>query len=476
MKVILINPSSRGVYSKISASLGKTPPVNLAAIAAYLREREIEVTILDAAVLGLDFSQIEDFLSQGFDVVGVSSFTPTLNDSIEILRIAKKQNQNCVTVIGGAHVSALPKETLAQHAVIDYGIIGEGEITFYQLLRCLQNKDDPSTIPGLALSDAGNIKITSKRDLIEDLDSLPFPAYDLLPMDKYSLKLHHIWSSEKIAIKPYTDLFTSRGCPYECTFCASKVIWGRKVRYKSSHYVLGEIDFLVQKYGIRAIEICDDTFLINKPRLDEILQGLLERNYDINFTCMSRVDDVDLETLKKLKKSGFRLIRFGVESCSQKILDAMKKGTKVEEIRRVFKLAKEAKIAATACIIIGYPGETRQTFECTLQTLKEIEPTAVDFFIAIPIVGTELYRIAKENNYLSNEDWSNWTLIPERPPINTPYLNSQELKGMLKEAYKSFYFRPAFMLRCIRQLRSWQQVKIYLKAFKAFLSVLISRR
>lgn len=477
MKIILVGSPHHYVYSGISKSFGKTPPINIASLAAFLLDNGFEVNIFDPSVDEITVEELPKYLPKEFDVIGVSSLTPTIRQSAEILQIAKAINPQAITIMGGSHLSALPDRTMSEFPIIDYGIIGEGEATFLELLRTLIQHKDVSKVRGLIYRDKGVTKFTGYRDRIENLDLLPFPAYHLLPMERYKLKLHHFWSQDNIEFSPYTNLFTSRGCSYNCSFCGIRTVWGSAIYFKSAEYILKEVDLLVKNYNLKCIEISDSCVLVNKTRLYKILDGLIERDYDLNFTCMLRVDGVDEVTLKKLKKAKFRLLRFGVESGCQSILDAMNKRYKVNQIKEAFKLAHKVGIAVTACIVIGYPGETHETFEETLRLLNEIKPTAADFYIALPIVGTELYKIALENGYIiDNGDWSNWTFLPKQPVLNTPYLSSRELKLLLKKAYIKFYFDPRFILKCIKTPHFLKKIGFYYKGLNTLSSLLLSKK
>jgi anaerobic magnesium-protoporphyrin IX monomethyl ester cyclase len=480
MNVLLINPSYADVYKLVSTARGKTPPITLAYLAAYLRERGHRVHILDAENLRIGVEEIEKFFPQDTDIVGVSSMTPSFNNSLKVLKAVKHIKPSCITVMGGPHITALPEEVMREAKNLDFGVLGEGEETLAELLDWLSSgrKDLKKLreIKGITFRDNQSVIITQKRDYISNLDSLPMPAYDLLDMSIYELKPHQVWSNKKVHLKPYTNLFTSRGCLHSCTYCASNIIWGRKARFKSSAYVLREINILVNEFGIKSISICDDSFLLDKDRAIEILDGIINRNYDLNFCCFSRVDEVNEDLLYKLKHARCHLIRFGVESCSQKILDAMKKGYKVNQIRKVFKLCKKVGIAASACIIIGYPGETKESFNETLRTLKEIDPVGCDFFIAIPIVGTEFYEMALRNGYLVKRDWSEWIQLPDKPLIKTEHLTPQELLVLRKKALLDFYFRPYKIWQIVKNLRSAEEIRYYLNGLCAILGLLRTTR
>lgn len=471
MKVLLINPPYGEVYSKVKSAEGVNPPLGLAYIAAYLRENDVDVNILDAHALQIGLLKLESKMPK-FDVVAVPSVTPSLSSSLEVLRIAKKINPHCKTIMGGPHISAIPVETMSGHPIIDFGIVGEAEVTILELVKTIQREGDYSSVKGIAYRKNGKINLNKRRPLIENIDELPFPAYDLLPFDKYQQHLHHVSLSKNIPIKPFAILFSSRGCPYNCSFCASQVIWQRKARFRSVDNVLAEIDMLVNEYNIKVLDIADDIFTMNKKRLYGILDGLIERNYDLHFNCLSRVDTLDKELLQKMKKAGCYLIRFGVESGNQEMLNRMHKNTSIEQIKRAFKLINKADIASSASFIIGHVGETKQSAEDTIKLAKEINPTLAHFFIAIPLPGTELYDLAKEKNLIIDENFDRWVQMPEMPAIRTEDLTPEDLIKLRRKAYKSFYFRPSYILRKLVQIRSLSQVNFYLRGVLAVRSLI----
>lgn len=465
MKVLFINPRYSRIYSKVITATGINPPVGLACIASYLRENGVEVSILDANALQIPFQNLKKHIPKDFDIVGVSSYTPSVDLSIKTLELAREINPNCKTIMGGSHITGDPVGTMKRLPVIDVGVCGEGEITILELINTFKNNKELSSVKGIIYRKADNLKITDGRPLIKNLDILPIPAYDLLPMDKYCLPAHHTSCGGNISIKPFTLLMTSRGCPYDCTFCASKVVWGRKVRYRSPELVLSEISCLIEKYKIKTFEIVDDCFILNKKRLRVILDSL-SKDYDIRFNCLNRVDCVDREILLKLKKAGCYLIRFGVESGSQKILNEMKKGISVEQIKNAFKLCKEINIPANASFILGMPGETIETVDETIALAKEINPAIIYIFFAMPLVGTELREEALTQKLILNDNWETWESL-DQPIIRTYELSYQELINLKKEFYNSFYYRPKYLIDKLCSIRGYNQIKHYLKGFVA---------
>lgn len=466
MKVLLINPPYNEVYSEIKRVEGVNPPIGLAYLAAYLRANNIEVEILDAHALQIGLKELET-KPVDYDVIGVSSMTPSLDSSLKVLRIVKKINPLCKTVMGGPHISAVPIETMNCHPEIDFAVIGEGERTILELVRAIQNEEVPINVNGIAYKKNGKIKLTPTRDFIENIDELPFPAYDLLPIDKYYQHLHHASLGKNVPIKPFMILCTTRGCPYNCSFCASEVIWHRRVRFRSAANVLSEIDILINEYNIRVLDIGDENFLLNKKRLNELLDGLIERNYDIHFKCMSRVDHVNMEILQKLKRAGCYLIRYGVESGNQEMLNRMHKDISIDQIKRAFVLTKKAGISSSASFIIGHWGETKQSVRDTIELAKKINPILANFFIAIPLPGTELYNIAMEKNLIVNMNFSEWKLLPKLPDIKTEELTQEDLKEWRRKAYKSFYYRPAYIVGRLRNIKGMAQLRFYFKGLLA---------
>jgi len=473
MKILLIKPPEKEVYTKVPTIAGIAQPMGLACIAAYVRERGYkDVSILDCEALQIGVNEIGEHIPYDVDVVGVGSVTPTLKNSAAIMKAAKEINPKCATVIGGDHVTALPEETLKAFPEIDFGVVGEGEVTFLELLNELNSKKpDFSKVKGLVYRKGKKIVRNAPRPLIKDINELPIPAYDLLPMEKYSPPAHHAIFTEK-GVK-LSIFFSLRGCPYRCKYCASKVMWERKVRYRSVEKTMEEIDYLINTFGIKCLEFNDENFVINKPRMKQLLKELKKRKekHGLYWNCLTRVDSVDEDTLKEMKDAGCYFIRYGVESGDPEILKAMAKDITVEQVRKAFKLTNEAGIACSASFIIGYPGETKETFRRTLDLAKEIRPTLAFFFVAIPIVGTELYKEAKERNLILNPDWNGWVQMAETPIMKTEQLAPEDLINMRNQAYREFYLRPSYIWKMLRSIHTKEQFMFYLKGFLGVLNI-----
>jgi radical SAM superfamily enzyme YgiQ (UPF0313 family) len=477
MKILLIKPPEKEVYTKVPMVAGIAQPMGLACLAAYARENNFkDLSILDCEAMQIGVNEIKNHIPKDVNVVGLTSVTPTIKNAASIIKAAKETNPNCFTVLGGDHVTALPEETLKTFPEIDFGIFGEGEITFLELLKELKKeKKNFSKIKGLVYRNKDEIKKNESRPLIPDINILPIPAYDLLPMEKYSPPAHHAIFTEKgVKLNPFTIFFSLRGCPYRCKYCASKVMWERRVRYRSVEKTMEEIDYLIDKYGIKCLEFNDENFIINKPRMEQLLVELKKRKEEkgVYWNCLTRVDSADEETLKKMKDAGCYFIRYGVESGDPEILKGMNKDITVEQIKNAFALTNKIGIACSASFIIGYPGETKETFRRTLDLAKELNPTLAFFFIAIPIVGTELYKEAKEKNLILNPDWNGWVQMAETTIMKTEQLNPEELIKMRNKAYKEFYLRPKYTWKMLKSIHTKEQFMFYVKGFLGVLNII----
>jgi len=467
-KVLLVNPPYSSIYNNASSAKGCSNPMNLAYLASYIRDKGIDVEIFDANALQIPFKKLYKKMPRDFGFIGVSSYTPSLHLSIKVLEIAREINPSCRTIIGGSHFTGDPISTMKNNTIIDFGIKNEGEITLFELLNAISGNKKLNDIPGLVYRNKnGKIINNVDRPFVKDIDDFPMPAYDLLPMDRYYLPSHHI-SVKNIPTRPFSLLFTSRGCYSNCTFCASKVVWKQKVRYHSSERVLSEINYVRNKFNIKTFEFADDNFLLNKNRLNIILDGLVSKENGINFNCLSRVDNIKEDDVERLKKAGCYLIRFGVESGSQEILDRMRKKITKDQIKSAFKAAKKVGVAANASIIIGSPGETKDTIKETLALLLEIDPNIINFFYSMPLVGTDVRDEVLQKQQLMNDEWHNWDIMAT-PMAVTDKMELDEIIEAQKMFYRQYYFRPTYILKKLIQIRS---LAILMKYFKGFMTAL----
>jgi len=365
----------------------------------------------------------------------------------------KRACPNAVTIMGGPHVTFLPSETLMKCQQLDIVCVGEGERTIRELAQAVEGKASLSSVRGIVYRSGNRIAETLPQPLIDDLDSLPFPARHLLPMNRYTVL------RKKATIG---HVITSRGCPFNCIFCASSLLFGRKFRARSPRNVIDEVEEVVSDYNPDTLEFTDDLFTLDHRRVEAICDEMKNRRLDVPWACSSRVDTISRELLLKMREAGCVFIYFGVESGSQRTLNQMRKGITISQIENAVRWAKEIGIEALASFIIGWPGETIDDVENTLEFAKRLDTDYAQFSFATPYPGTELYNLAKNQKLLLTDNWSEYTA--GRPVIYTGEYPVEDLPKLLLHAYKSFYLTPRMILRNLKKGR----VSLLLASILAF--------
>ncbi len=468
MKILFINPPF-SKYDGVEGHGGKSAPLNLGYLASYTRQQKpnFEIDILDCEALNLSYKQISDYvLKFGPDIVAMTMATPAYEHVVHVADLVKNIDKNIFVVVGGPHPTALAKEALLEKN-LDFAVIGEGEFTFLELTEMLEkNRKDFGKIRGLAYKDEnGSVFENEKRELIQNLDSLPFPAKDIMPTYAYYLP-----PTKTISGGVATNMITSRGCPFNCNFCMAKTVWGRQTRFRSIKNVVDEIEEDIKKYNAADFSFHDEFFTVNRERVLEFCNELKKRNLKINWFCQARCGAVDEEMLLAMKDAGCGKIGFGFESGDEKMLKLMQKNNNLANARESARLCKKVGIKVVGAFILGYPGETRESAEKTIQFAKEINPDTAAFFIAIPYPGTELFRLAFEKNYIKKPiDWKTFApLSNEIPPMDIPNITKEELVALKKKAYRSFYLRPNYILRKLSEVKSIDDAKGLLRGFTLF--------
>lgn len=442
MKILLINPPYKWEDSK--AGEGVLPPLGLLYIAAVLLENDYEVDLLDSRALSLSKEEVEKEVAlKKPDVVGISSMTFNISEAYDVAEIVKKVDGNIKVMIGGAHPTALPTETLEECKDIDITVYGEGEITVPELMEAIEGKRKMEDIEGIAYRDAANIMKNAPRPLIEDLDSVPFPARQLLPWEKYQRLTHRTLFSKNVD-KPYTTMMTSRGCPFGCVYC-DKSAFGRKWRARSAENVVAEIEAVVEKYNIGEVSFHDDLFTLDRERVVKICELILEKGISISWACDARADTVDQEMLDLMKRSGCTTVCFGVESGDQTILDNIKKSESLEQIRDAVTMAKKAGLNVSAGFIFGLPGETLETAKATLEFAKSLNVDIAIFNIATPFPGSPLFKQLEKENRILTRDWSKYNPHLSEMVYVHENLSPEIIEKLHSDAYKSYYTRPKYI-------------------------------
>jgi anaerobic magnesium-protoporphyrin IX monomethyl ester cyclase len=331
----------------------------------------------------------------------------------------------------------MPFETLKSSEALDVVVMGEGEEIIVDLANHFTENKELSKVSGIVYRDlkSGNLKSTPPRSLINDLDALPFPARHLVPFELYG------------ASKEQTGgIITSRGCVYSCNYCSSSLIMGKKFRSRSPDNVVDEIEELIDKYQIRDIGFMDDTFMLNKRRANDIADEIKSRGLDLSFVASSRVDRVDQSLLQNLKSSGMKTIYYGVESGSQRILDLMKKNITLKNAEDAVKSAKNAGLEVLTSFIIGYPGETEEDMNKTIDFSTKLDPDYCQYSILTPFPGTPIYNELLEKDLIDNDDWDEYNVLKPVLKYDEMGLNKNMVERKLAMAYLKFYARPKYLL------------------------------
>lgn len=461
MKILLITPPQSGEerYNSLAGSGTYLPPLGLAYLAAILEEDRHQVQILDGSVLPLAPEDIKKELrSFNPELVGLSVITPTAYRAFELCAVIKQMNPATVTVLGGPHPSALPRETL-QHADVDIVVVGEGENTIRELARLLEQGSDVSSCAGIGHKKEGKLLFTTPRERITDLDGLPLPARHLLPMERYRPSVLHYKRM------PALSIMCSRGCPYRCTFCSCAKVFRGKVTWRSPENIIEEIRLLIARYGAREVLIWDDNFGLSRPwvmRFCELLKPL-----NVIWSAWMRVDRVDREILNSMADSGCWHISYGVESGNQRVLDTIKKGFTLEQVKAAFRMTHDAGMEARGTFMLGLPNDTWESMMQTIDLAIEIDADYAQFQFLTPYPGTELWEMSPMYGTLDTPDLSKYTIWF---PVFIPHgLTKEKLVQAHRLAHRKFYFRPRYIFKKLLQLRTWEDVK---RNYRGALSVI----
>jgi len=397
------------------------PPLSLSYLASVLNREGIEVKILDFLVTQYLPKklrrELEDYRPQ---LVGVTCVTLNYPIARRMLKACKAFDPYIFTVIGGPHVTFAPEETLLQSSWIDAIVIGEGERTLVELVRAVEEDKDIHQVPGIAFADGGMVVKTPPQARIENLDQLPLPARELLPMARYR------------ALGTPCTVITSRGCPFSCIFCSGRRMFGPKVRFRSPGLVVDEIQKLQRDFGLAKINIVDDTFTLNHQHTRAVCEEMLRRSLKIKWSVFARVDRISEDMAQLMNRAGCEWVLFGVESADEGILKTIRKGITPDGVRRGVKIAAEAGINVFNSFILGLPGESWDTALKSMAFGDELYHkygAKYGFHILSPLPGTELYERAKDYGIriLSR----NWARYNANEPITETATMSKE---MIKEA------------------------------------------
>lgn len=459
MRVALLNPMFGPGFTKsarwYARSRGRVQrhPDYLCTAAAVLEKAGHDIFLLDAQAKDIPIEHVLPRL-QAFhpDMVVYQTSTPSIDSDIRAARLCK-ETTGALNVFVGSHVTAEPEDTLNRaDGAVDVIALGEYDYT----LRDLANGTPREQCPGIAWREGATIKKTERRPLIEDLDALPFPAWRHIDLEDYR---------DAGKLFPFLTLISGRGCWGRCTFCQlPQVMNGRRYRPRSVEHILEEIDYDLHLFPqLREIMFEDDTLVApaNRDRLAQLCESLIRRRFRIAWSANARVDGADLDLLRLMKRAGCRMLCVGFEFGDQNVLDCVKKGTTVEEMRQFAENARRAGVRVHGCFMIGGPGETRETAQKTIELACSLPIDTAQFSGVVAYPGTEYYQWAKQNGYLVPTQWRDWVdeNYEQVTTQSLPGLDAASINEFVDRGLRSFYLRPSQMFRMLWGIRSWADVR-----------------
>ncbi len=460
----IFHGTSGNIWREINSNF---PPLGLASVAACAHEAGYSTKIIDCNIESPSVDDFEAFFTAHFvnryisiRFIGLTGMTCNIKKGYRIAMLCKKHYPGATIVFGGVHATFVTEEVINK-PFVDLVVVGEGELTMLDILKRKNYKE----IKGLAYKEVGEasgspIIRNEPRDRILDLDKLPMPAYDMLPILKY----HPAKGSYKRL--PAMAMMTSRGCPGRCTFCNKTL--GLRLVFTSAQKIFEQITHLIDHYGTKEILFYDDTFTVNKRNVIELCDLLIKNKTDISWTCFARVDCIDQEMLGRMKKAGCHQIMYGVENIDENVLRNINKKIRCDQVTDAVRWTKEARIECRLAFMVGNPGDNVEIIKKNIEFINKLNPDLLIVNIATPFPGTEMFDWAEKKGLILSHDWDDYNL--GKPVMKLENMSSEEIKSLYRLMYRSFYFRPRYVIKKILSIRTWDDCKMLFGGFKALLS------
>ncbi len=461
MRILLLTPpfSEEERYGKLSAVGTLYPPLGLAYVASVAEKEGHTVRVIESEALDYSYEDIyREAAAFKPDIVGMPTFLNTIQRVFTIAREVKGRFPAVKTVLGGVQVTLNPDEAMAVDAV-DFVVRGEGENAFRDLLSALDGRLAMADVRGLIWRDRGKAVFNPQQELIEDLDELSLPARHLFPMERYH-------SSSQLRGTRTLHMMTSRGCPFRCAYCTSHLTFGKTFRYHRPERIIREMRILKDQYGADGVQFYDETFTLNKKRVMDLCGALADSDIRLPWACFTRVNLVDEELLRAMRRAGCYQIFYGVEAATQRLLDVIKKDITIEQIKNAFRWTKDAGIEALASFMIGLPTETLEESYKTIDFAIEIDADYSQWQKTTPFPGTELYDICEKHGTILTKDWTKFTAWNEIVYV-TDGRTKEDIVKVEQEAFRRFYLRPSYILRHLAMFFKLPPKKIFSMVFTA---------
>lgn len=468
MKISLIVPPFKlleeGYGTKIKIKKGNLPNLGICYIAACLKKANHDVQIIDAEASKFSNSEIirrvKDFNS---DAIGITITNAHYNSAKKLIHKIGDEFSGKI-IFGGPHASCFPYDIMKENPKIDFIVFGEGEVTIVDLVDAIEKNKNFKYVKGIFYRLNGKIIMTPSRDIIKNLDDIPMPAFDLLDMSLYSPL------PDQYKRLPAISYLSSRGCTWKkCTFCFESSVKSQIYRRHSPERVVKDIKYLQERYGIKEIDFLDDEFFINEMWIERFCNLLKEEKIDLSWSAYGRVDHVTKNMFVLAKEVGCWSVFFGIESGNQDLLEIVNKGITLEQVKTACKWAKEAGLEIRGSFMLGLPGENPRKAQITIDFTKELDLDTAAFHLTYPEYGTKLYDIAiKQGRFINKDEWTKRTRVSYLP---LGYKNPKQLEKMQKKAFREFYFRPYYIIKRLKKIKSLEDIKRNYEGLKFLLGI-----
>jgi len=470
MRITLLNsPLNQNILRRlgpiVKSLFYNSPPLGLCYLASVLAEKNYEVEIIDAAVEGLSTEKtLRRIANSSPHIIGITVFATSAHSSYDTAREIKTRFPGIKIVVGGPHITSNPGDLL-QHPEIDIAVIGEGEITFRELIESIERGEDIFKVKGLAHNVNGKMLFTPPRDFIPDLDILPFPARHLVPIRMYRPQPN---DQKRL---PKLSMISSRGCRYSCIFC-DKNVFKNIYRSFSPRYIANEMSNLVKNFKAKDIAFLDSTFTPSQNRVYEIIKEIKKANLDVTWTCSVRADVLDEQLLKEMKEAGCWRVRIGIESGNSEVLNFIKKGITKHQAQKVANWAYQLDLEPKAFFMIGHLSDTKPTIEETINFACSLPIKDITVQMNTPLRNTPQYPLIEKYGRTVTCDFSDYTFFE---PVFIPNtLTYEDLRYYYEKFYLKFYLRPRIWYWHIKKIRTFSDIVKYFKGIGIIMFFFIS--
>jgi anaerobic magnesium-protoporphyrin IX monomethyl ester cyclase len=459
--VVLLSPPQEIVFNpahhpRVIERSGAYPPLGLAHLAGTLEAEKISAAIWDLGAMPIAPDELAARLRLARPkVVGVGAMTLALGSVSKLVALVRQTLPGTTLVLGGPCMEDYPREVLTRLAEVDVAVVGEGELTFRDVVSRSLAGQDLQGIEGTVYRRDGEAVVAAARAPLKELDQLPRPAYHLINFERYAPVISRGAG--------FATMYTMRGCPYNCRYC-HRQSWLTTVRHHSAERVVSDVEHLVGDLGVKEIKFYDETFTLGRRRVLEICRQMSQRSRGVPWEIRTRPELLDEELTRELARSGCYRICLGIEGGSQERLDRMGRTTRIADIRNAFRWAHDNRLSTLAFFMIGYPGDARRDYEDVLRLAKQVNPTWIVVAVTSAYANTEVYRQLLESGRLERDVWRDYTLgqLDQIDKADLTFdgldYSREGLDAMLSRLYWRFYLRPGQIARVLREIRSRRQL------------------